>query len=299
MRRRIRRATWLHAAALACATAMFGGCASATTYEGPITMVRASRVDLGTSPDCRKGNQACIDSVVAEMQRRYAQLAKACDHRAPFALMYMRVTEGVKTPAEGRFGDQSYLRRLDALFARLYFRAFDAYQAGRETDAAWRIAFDSARKGRTTGIGDMLLGMNAHISNDLPFALLDAGLTEKGGRSSQADFDSVNNLLGDVQEPMIKEQAGLFDPGIADATLPYLGVRGGEIATVIAGWRTEAWQNALKLVAAPSTLAQAKVAFRIRAAAAQRAEVIQALASNRLLGSDAKARDAYCESRRG
>jgi hypothetical protein len=211
--------------------------------------------------------------------------------------MYMRVTEGVKQPDTGRFNDQNYLRRLDSLFARLYFRAFDAYQAGHAPDPAWRIAFDSARHGQTTGIGDMLLGMNAHISNDLPFALLDGGLKEKGGKDAQADFDSVNDLLGDVQAPMIKQESRLFDPAIAGATLPYLGVHGGEIATVISGWRTEAWQNARMLIAAPAGPARAKIAARIHAAAAQRAQVIQALASNRLLGGDAKARDTYCATR--
>ena len=226
--------------------------------------MRASKADVGGMPDCTKGDQACIDAVVAEMQQRYAQLAPACDHRAPFALMYMRVTEGVKKPDAGRFGDQDYLRRLDALFARLYFRAFDSYQAGRPTDPAWRIAFDAAKDGLTTGIGDMLLGMNAHISNDLPFAVLAAGLKEKGGRSAQADFDAVNNLLGDVQDPMIREESQLFDPGIAGATLPAMGVRGGQVATLIAGWRTEAWQNARELAYAKSAFARAKVAVRIR-----------------------------------
>jgi hypothetical protein len=100
-----------------------------------------------------------------------------------------------------------------------------------------------------------------------------------------------------VQAPMIKEESGLFDPAIASATLPYLGVHGGEIATVIAGWRTEAWQNAEQLLGAKSAFERAKIAVRIRAAAGQRAQVIQALASNRLLGGDPKVRDVFCAAR--
>jgi Family of unknown function (DUF5995) len=271
-----------------------GGCASTSTYEAPSLRGDAGGVDLAASPQCVRGTQSCIDTVVAEMQERYTTLAAACDHRAAFALMYLRVTEGVKQPATGRFSNPRYLRRLDALFARLYFKAFDAYQAGRPTDPAWRIAFDSARQGRTTGIGDMLLGMNAHISNDLPFAVLATGTSPK----DRADFDAVNDLLGDVQAPMIREEARRLDPAVASATLPYLGVRGGEIANVIAGWRSEAWQNARKLAAAPAGPARERVAQRIRAAAAERAQVIQALASNRLLGGDARARDAFCLARR-
>ena len=297
--------------AVALAALVLSGCASAEDYEAPLTRVAQSPawlqlqetmtpvVDRRHPNDCSKGNQECIGAVVSEMQRRYDTLAAACDHRAPFALMYMRVTEGVKEPDSGRFEDQDYLRHLDALFARLYFRAYDAYEAGRLEDVppAWRVAFDSARRGLTTGIGDMLLGMNAHISNDLPFALLDGGLKARGGKSAQADYDAVNDLLGDVQAEMIKEQARLFDPSIAGATLPYLGVYGGQIATVIAGWRTEAWQNGEDLVAASTPVQRVRVAARIRAAAAQRARVIQALSSNRLLGGDREARDDYCRTR--
>jgi hypothetical protein len=273
------------------------GCATATTYRGPAVTVAPTAQNIATANGCSSGSQDCIDGVVAEMQRRYAVLARSCDHRAAFALMYMRVTQGVKQPSKGRFGDERYLRRLDAQFAHLYFKAFDAYQAGKPTDPAWRTAFDAARLGQTTGIGDMLLGMNAHISNDLPFALLSTGLTEKGGRSAQTDFDAVNNLLGDVQKSMIEEESRLLDPTVARATLPYLGVRGGDIATVIAGWRTEAWQNALKLEAAAPGVARRRVAAKIRAEAGQRAQVIRALASNRLLGADARSRDTFCRTR--
>lgn len=273
------------------------GCASATSYRAPQVQVPAATIDIARSGDCARGDQACVDAVVAEMQRRYQRLAAACDHRAAFALMYLRVTDGVDRPRAARFTDPAYLHRLDALFARFYFRAFDAYQGGQPTDPAWRIAFDSARAGRTTGIGDMLLGMNAHISNDLPFALVAAGLEEKRGRSAQPDFDAVNNLLGAVQTPMIREESLKLDPSVATATLPYFGVHGGDVATVIAGWRTEAWQNARALVSAPTPAARARIAARIRLNAAQRAQVIEALTSNRLLGENAKTRDTYCSTK--
>ena len=279
------------------ALVMLAGCASASTYEAPQARIRPDAADPVRTTDCIRGDQTCIDAVVGEMQRRYAALARGCDHRAAFALMYLRVTDGVQQPVAGRFRDTSYLHRLDAQFARFYFRAFDAYQAGRPTDPAWRIAFDAARTGKTTGIGDMLLGMNAHISNDLPFAVVATGLKEKGGRTAQADFDAVNNLLGQVERPMIREESAQLDPSVATATLPYLGVHGGDVANVIAGWRTEAWQNARALLAAPNAAARARVAARIRASAAQRAQVIETLASNRLLGQDAKARDAWCRTR--
>ena len=80
---------------------------------------------------CNGGGVRCIDAVVAEMTRRFDPLAAACDHRAPFALMYLRVTEAVGR--EERSGslraDRNYLSHLDAVFARLYFEAADAWCA--------------------------------------------------------------------------------------------------------------------------------------------------------------------------
>ena len=108
---------------------------------------------------CDPGGVACIDAVVTEMTTRFEPLAAKCDHRAPFALMYLRVTEAVGR--EERSGslraDRVYLSHLDAVFAQLYFDASDAWAAGtREAvPAAWQIAFEAAQRRRVSGIGDL------------------------------------------------------------------------------------------------------------------------------------------------
>ena len=299
--------------AIAIATVVaLSGCGSVAEYRAPLAQVDPDaawsaiestltrEVDARHPNPCSRGDERCIRAVVAEMQRRYEALAAVCDHRAAFALMYLRVTEGVEHPPPGRFDDVAYLRHLDAVFARLYFRAYDTWESARTADVppAWRIAFDAARRGRTTGIGDMLLGMNAHITRDLPFALVDAGLSGSGGRSAKHDFDAVNDLLDDVQGPMLVEESRLFDPTISSVTLPVVGLRRGDIARLIAGWRSEAWQNARELLAAGSPSERAAIAARIEKDAAERARVIEAVTSHRLLGGSATARDAYCRSRR-
>ena len=49
---------------------------------------------------------------------------------------------------------------------RYYFDAYDNWLAGNRSQVpqAWLIAFDSAKERRTTGSGDLLLGMSAHIN---------------------------------------------------------------------------------------------------------------------------------------
>jgi hypothetical protein len=243
------------------------------------------------------------------MDRRLATLAAACDHNAPFALMYLRVTEGVSTAPgderggdavrpEVRFRDPAYLNHLDAVFATLYFDAIDAWRLGdREAvPEAWRIAFEAAAERRVSGLGDILLGMNAHISRDLPFALERSGLRTADGRSGKADFDRVNSLLGDVQEPMLREQSRRFDPGIADTTLPALDIGAPSFAELMTRWRTEAFANGRRLIEAPPSERDA-VAAEIESAGAGRARLIEALTSNLVLGPGADERREYCEER--
>jgi hypothetical protein len=245
---------------------------------------------------CTRGTASCIDAVVAEMKRRYGALAKACDHRAPFALMYLRVTEGVKEP---HFHDASYLRHLDSLFARLYFQAFENWRSGRESSVpeAWAVAFAAARDRGVTALGDMMLGMNAHISRDLPYALADAGIRERDGRSAKVDFDSVNDLLGQVQGPMTAEESRLFDPSIRQFTSPLLGVFRSDLTSLIASWRTEAWYNARRLLAARSPAERRAVSDTIERAAAARARLVQTATSYPVVGGSTASRDRYCLTR--
>jgi uncharacterized protein DUF5995 len=249
---------------------------------------------------CGRGEPACIDAVVAEMSRRLELLAADCHHGAAFALMYLRVTENVGVTGAARFRDRRFLNHLDAVFARLYFQAFDAWRADdrEQVPQAWRIAFEAADEREVAGIGDMLLGMNAHISRDLAFALLSTGLETPAGASAEPDFDRVNSLLTSVQGPMIREAARRFDPTIATTTLPFERDAASTVAELLARWRTEAWNNAERLIEAPSRAARAKIAQRIETAAAGRARAIAALTSNLVVGPGPASRLRYCEARR-
>lgn len=242
---------------------------------------------------CVRGGRGCVRGVVDEMTRRLDALGAVCDHRAPFALMYLRVTDGVPGT---RFHDERWVSHLDALFARLYFRAFDAWRSGRRAAVpeAWRISFEAARDRDTTGLGDMLLGMNAHISRDLPYALVEAGLRESDGTSAKVDYDAVNDLLAEVQGPIIHEQSLRFDPTVERFTSPLLGVYQSDATSVLAGWRTEAWYNARRLLAAGTPAERRAVAETIDRSAAARARLIQAATAYPVAGGSTARRDAYC-----
>lgn len=244
---------------------------------------------------CQRGGPRCVPLVVAEMTRRYRQLG-ACDHDAAFALMYLRVTQAVEHDAG--FADQRYLARLDSMFAALYFRAFDEWRA-RHRDAvppAWQIAFEAASRRRASGIGNLLLGMNAHISRDLPFAVATVGVTAPAGRRS---FDQVNALLERVSQPMLREQAHLYDPTVTSFALPALSVSPGTLGTLLSGWRDTAMHDAERLLGAKTPAERAVTAESIERTAAARAALIAAATSRVPYSAAGEARETFCQARKG
>ena len=257
-----------------------------------------ARFDQNATNPCVRGAKTCVPLVVGEMRRRLDVLARQCSHLAPFALMYLDVTAGVEQAQRRgeRFRDLPYLAHLDAVFAGYYFRAFDAWRKGRDAEvpAAWRLAFEAGERSVVSGIGDLMLGMNAHISRDLPFALAASGLQGTDGQSALPDFNAVNALLNQTAGPMIDEQARRFDPSVKAFTAPVLGISSLDLGALLGIWRTEAYHNAEKLIAAPTPAARRRVAAAIEANAAQRARLIQVATSYAVLGGSTAARDRFC-----
>jgi hypothetical protein len=110
----------------------------------------------------------------------------------------------------------------DAVFARYYFDQFDDWRAGRieEVSPAWRIAFDSADRKRVSGMGNVFLGMNAHVNRDLPFVLAEIGLVKPDGTSRKVDHDRVNDFLAATNQYLLAEAAKYLDPTLDDGDVP-------------------------------------------------------------------------------
>ena len=110
--------------AAALALALIATSAGAVAGDG-------SEGEISDSRACRAGELRCVDGVIREMERRFEQLRKKCDHDAVFALTYLRTTEVFRDTALALgYDDVRAVTREDALFADYYFRAYDAYQAG-------------------------------------------------------------------------------------------------------------------------------------------------------------------------
>jgi hypothetical protein len=246
---------------------------------------------------CADGRPECVDATIASMRQRFEPLARGCDHGAVFALTYLRTTQTYKWARDqpSFFADTAWVNHEDAVFAEYYFAAYDDWAAGRVDDVpeAWTIAFDAARTREVTGAGDLLLGMNAHINRDLPYALADVGLAGPGGSSHKPDHDKVNSFLQAVTAPLVAELTARFDP------VSFSAAASGSLFPLLAAWREHAWRNAELLAGAPDDVVRAVVAAQIDTWAAVQARTIMTLTVNLPPLTSNKARDRHCAHHHG
>ncbi len=243
--------------------------------------------------DCPAGESSCPARVILEMYERWRPLNASCDHRAVFALTYLRTTEAFARAIGGNpayFEDGPWVNHEDAVFAQFYFLSYDAAVRGEQVPVSWRTAFDAAASPDVTGIGDLLLGMNAHINRDLSYTLAAVGLVKPNGGSRKTDHDKVNEFLATVADPLQDELGARYDPlfGTTDTPAP---ADEAAVLEAIRGFREQAWFNAESLVNAPDAGTRSLAAASIEAQSQAYANSI--LASATLPGYGAT-RDAYC-----
>jgi hypothetical protein len=251
--------------------------------------------------DCTAGRTHCVDATIREMQRRFNPLAGSCDHNVIFSLVYLRVTQEYRRTINDPtfFQDTRFVNHEDAIFAKAYFDAYDAWHAGNAaaTPGAWAVAFRAAANRSVSSSGDLLLGINAHVQRDLPFVLAAIGLVRPDGSSRKPDHDRVNQILNRVIDNFYAETAARFDPTIDDTEIPGTADDFGLFQTLVV-WREAAWRNAERLVTAPTPAARAIVAASIEAAATAQAQAIVRATAYGPTQSSA-ARDAYCATHHG
>ena len=255
-----------------------------------------------TSTECKNGQVQCVDKVIREMTSRYNALR--CDHDSTFAFTYLLTTEEYRRAVEDPqfFSDNAFINHQDAVFADYYFEQFDDWHRGaiEQVSPAWRIAFDSAERQQVSGMGNVFLGMNAHVNRDLPFVLAEIGLVKPDGTSRKADHDRVNDFLAATNQYLLPEAAKFLDPTLDDGDIPGTTVDNSVMVQALVTWREQAWRNAERLVAAPTAEARARIADEIEQMAAAEALVIRTTFSytplHSLLGMGPSQRNAFCDA---
>jgi len=235
-------------------------------------------------PICPSQRDACVDRLIAEMQQGVYRLG--CDHRAPFAHLYERTTEGIRAALQsGAFSDRPLWNQVTTAFGRYYLDAAAAWREGHRSRVprAWRIAFTAARDRRVVTLGDVFLGINAHVNRDLAYVYARFGVR------SHEDHLVVNEVLTSVQSSVLPELIARYDP-----TLPAQRSDDPVLSLDIVAWRERAWRNAKRLRTAPSRSARQRVVARIeRHSSAMARQIRDAFPAT---ADEAAARDAHCKS---
>ena len=255
-----------------------------------------SEIQPRSVPNCRKAAMRCIDVEIRrlrDLQRRWG-----CDHRAVFATTYLELTRALRRVLRERphfLRYPKYLYVEDALFANVYFDAIRDARRGRAVPEAWRIAFDAAGSADLNAAQDMLLGINAHVQNDMPFVLAALGLRTRSGASRKEDHDAINEVLDRSYPDVVRAVRDRFDPQVgltnseSTAADDVLGLE------LVKTWREQVWRNAERLLNARDDEERAQVAKQIQDNAANWARGFAAVEQN---GYRA-VRDSYCRDKLG
>jgi hypothetical protein len=243
--------------------------------------------------NCRVAKPKCVRVTIQRLRALRDRLG--CDHRAVFATTYLELTKQIRDDMRAglvrrKMIDPKYLYTEDGLFANFYFKVVRAYNRGEPVPEAWRIAFDAARAGEKAAVQDMLLGINAHVQNDMPFVLASLGLRTKDGRSRKPDHDFTNGTLNRGYPRVVAAVRERFDPSMDlsnSPLIPFDDLAGLELTRT---WREVVWRNAERLLNARNAAERSRVARSIEDYAALNARLI---AAGGLPGYGAT-RDAYC-----
>jgi hypothetical protein len=218
-------------------------------------MLRSVDMRAGVTP------QAQLVALGNELEQRTLVLERARDPRCVFACSYARMTRVLAASLpRSDFADPAWVAQLAVVFAEYYLRASREYDAGTLVRGAWYTVFKAGHEGRTSVLEDLVLGMTAHIVNDLPFALCDVGLISPKGESRIGDYQALNEVLGWAIGDIQTEVARRYDPLLRvldrcaesyDEVITDLGLRVS---------RATAWYNAQRLMH-PTTRAAAMAAI--------------------------------------
>jgi hypothetical protein len=239
--------------------------------------------------DCVNGNLARLTKLQNEL---------GCNHLGIFAATYRITTLTLRnTLVSGNphFADPAWGIGFDAAFHNYYFNALSSWQAGKSVPGAWRVAFQVATRGDANATVDLILGINAHVQRDLPFALATEGLHTRSGASRKHDWDQYNIFLARAYGPIVQYIAAHYDPTVS-LTNPDTLLDGETAVQIFSVWREEGFRNAERLLDARTPAQRRAVTASINANATKTAEAIAAAPTApgyRLV------RDAYCASHNG
>ena len=223
-----------------------------------------------------------LDEVVAGLWAIEQRFLARQDRRAIFATLYGVVSAEMRQRvARGDFFDPAWVHRYAVAFANYYRDALESYDNGdvSRVPRAWRLCFDAALAGNGLVLQDLLLGVNAHVNNDLPFALHRISI-EPDREQRRRDHNAVNDVLAAVTERATARIASLYAPGLVA-----LDELAGNIDEMLALFslqtaRESSWESAVSFTNASNAIERALVSGLVSSRAAVMARLLLAPSRN-------------------
>ncbi len=205
------------------------------------------------------------------------------DRRAIFLRCYAMTTDhALAAVHDGSFRDPDWMLQLLEHFADYYFLTLEPHAGSSpRVPPAWQTAHRLAAQAETTACEALLLGVNAHINNDLPQAVFDTlardwPLSFERIGDRHEDFCVINEVIAETMDDAQREIVEPFDHALAaiDHELrPVMQVAEWEMHRVITGWRAEVWQHAISLLTVSGEQERVAIVEQIERSAAQRAHL--------------------------
>jgi hypothetical protein len=201
-----------------------------------------------------------IDGVLERMCAIESALPRD-DGVAYFNRMYREVTRLVgEAVAANAFISAQFLERLDVNFANYFFTAYAAAESGAPVAPAWAPLFEARRRPDTHPIQFALAGMNAHISYDLAFAVVDTCRETHAvpidDSAEHQDFTRTNDVLAEASDEVkgwflsgivaeIDELGGRLDDGLAMFGIHLARAAAWETSEMLWGLADNPWMDRL------------------------------------------------------
>lgn len=152
-------------------------------------------MNIADTPEYRRQNLTIIQDVKHALIKLQKDIPAAeLDVLKNFNQTYLIITQNVEqTVQKDKFDHPGFLNNFDAVFASYYLDALKNYLRGNDivVPPAWRYAFESAEAGEVSPFKSTVLGVNAHINNDIPQVLYETSAGDEHIR----DYYSVNAII--------------------------------------------------------------------------------------------------------
>lgn len=206
-----------------------------------------------------------VDDVLEGLLWLERAFSRASDRRGVFVSAYVITTRTIGAGiVGGAFLQKRVVERYVVTFANAYRQALADHQAERRdrVPGAWLQAFDATGDRGVSAFQHLLLGINAHVNHDLPYAVLGGGLDTTCDRCYR-DHQLINDALR-FATPMVRQRiVSVYQPRLRWASWLYGKAVDAAVSSMFERARQHSWQLAGELQSARGPADRVQVTSRI------------------------------------